>query len=411
MIYTNPDQIGIIACPGGELFAKKLIADLEKISHKKFHGKVRCLSEKYGMSAEEVVRRMNLSLDLRSTGVDAHASPDHYRTASFQIPVRFTRFANGEFKAEILSTVRNVDVFVIQDVENHTPLCLQSSDTPQVLSVNDHIFCLLVSVDAAFQAGAKRVTVVLPAYPYARQHKKKGREGLTAARFGQILEYFGVSRLITLDLHSVEIENSFNQLRVENLHASYQILKALATIENLRNPDLVIMAPDTGSVERNKFYSQTLGRPLGMMYKERDYSRTSKDAGQNNITAIRLLGSVKGKTVFMADDMLGTGGTFLKAIREVKEQGAAKVICAVSLPFFNGPAVDYFEQAWRDGHFHRFIGTNAVYHGAELREREWYLEADVAELFARSIYRVHHNQSISSLMDNRKIIQDLLKGN
>ncbi len=411
MIFSNPDQIGIIACPGGELFAAKLIADLETISHKKFHGKVRCLSEKYGLAPEEVVRQMNLSLDLRSTGVDSHASPNHYRSASFQIPVRFTRFANGEFKAEILSTVRNVDVYIIQDVENHSPLCIPGTEQEQVLSVNDHIFCLLVTVDAAFQAGAKRVTVVIPAYPYARQHKKKGREGLTAARFGQMLEFFGVSRLITLDLHSVEIENSFNRLRVENLHASYQILKALSTIENLRNPDLAIVAPDTGSVERNKFYSQTLGRPLGMMYKERDYSRASQDAAQNNITAVRLLGPVEGKTVFMADDMLGTGGTFLKAIKEVKALGAEKVICAVSLPFFNGPAVDYFEQAYRDGYFHRFIGTNAVFHGAELRDREWYLEADVAELFARSIYRVHYNLSISSLMDNRKIIQDLLKDN
>ena len=87
------------------------------------------------------------------------------------------------------------------------------------------------------------------------------------------------------------------------------------------------------------------------------------------------------------------------------------MICAISLPFFNGTAVDFFEQAYREGHFHRIIGTNAVYHGPELRDREWYLEADVAELFARSIYRVHYNQSISSLMDNRKIIQDLLKGN
>jgi ribose-phosphate pyrophosphokinase len=410
MVYSNPDQIGIIACPGGETFAQKLIADLETISQKKFQAKVKCLSAKYRMPAEEVIRRMNLSLDLRQTNADPRNPSEHYHPASFKVPVRFTRFANGEFKTEILSTVRNIDMFIIQDVENHTPLCVSGSEPPQMLSVNDHIFCLLVTVDAALQAGAKRVTVVLPAYPYARQHKKKGREGLTAARIGQILEYLGVVRLITLDIHSVEIENSFNRLRVENLHASYQILKALARIIDLKDPNLVIIAPDTGSVQRNKFYSATLGRPLGMMYKERDYSRASENADRNNITSARLLGSVQGKTVFMADDMLGTGGTILKAMQELKEQGAEKVICAVSLPFFNGTAIDFFEDAHRKGFFHRLIGTNAVCHGEELHGREWYLEADVVGLFARSIFRVHYNQSISSLMDNRKIIQELLKG-
>ena len=124
MIFSNPDQIGIIACPGAELFSAKLVADLEAISHKKFLGKVHCLSEKYGLPSDEVVRQMNLSLDLRSTGVDSHSSPNHFRSASFQIPVRFTRFANGEFKAEIMSTVRNVDVYILQDVENHVPLCI-----------------------------------------------------------------------------------------------------------------------------------------------------------------------------------------------------------------------------------------------------------------------------------------------
>ena len=96
--------------------------------------------------------------------------------------------------------------------------------------MNDHILCLLVTVDAALQAGALQVTVVLPTFPYSRQHKKKGRESLSAARLGQILESFGVMRIITLDIHSKEIENSFNHLRLENLHGAYQILKMLSTV-------------------------------------------------------------------------------------------------------------------------------------------------------------------------------------
>nr|MQY76678.1 ribose-phosphate diphosphokinase [Spirochaeta sp.] len=260
-------------------------------------------------------------------------------------------------------------------------------------------------------AGAKRVTVVLPTYPYARQHKKKGREGLTAARLGQILESLGVARLITLDLHSKEIENSFSRLHVENLHASYQILRVLSQIENLQSEDLVIISPDTGAMDRNKFFSISLKKPLGLIYKERDYSRVSYTARDSNITSIRLLGEVKNKVVFMADDMLGTGGTILKAMAALKEKGATRIICAVSLPFFNGPAIEQFEEAYRNNMLYRVIGTNAVYHDAGLLDREWYLNAEVDDLFARSIYRIHYNLSLSSLMDNTKIIKDLLEKN
>lgn len=409
MIYSNPDQIGIIACPGGEQFANKLITNLERISTKKIRRKIQALSIKYCLSRDEVMRLININIDQRRTNLNPETPADKFRPASFKIPVHFTRFANGEFKTELLSTVRNMDVYVIQDVENHYPLSFDSDK--QVLSVNDHVFLLFVTIDAAMQAGAKRVTVVLPVYPYARQHKKKGREGLTAARLGQILEYLGVARLITLDLHSKEIENSFNRLRVENLHASYQILKILSQIEDLQSEDLVIISPDTGAMDRNKFFSISLKKPLGLIYKERDYSRVSHTARDSNITSIRLLGEVKDKIVFMADDMLGTGGTILKAMAALKDKGASRIICAVSLPLFNGPAIEQFEEAYRNNILYRVIGTNAVYHDAELLDREWYLNAQVDDLFARSIYRIHYNLSLSSLMDNTKIIKDLLEKN
>jgi ribose-phosphate pyrophosphokinase len=145
-----------------------------------------------------------------------------------------------------------------------------------------------------------------------------------------------------------------------------------------------------------------------MIYKERDYSRVSTSAKQDNITSVHLLGSVEGKTVFMADDLLGTGGTLIRAMRILKERGAARIICAVSLPLFSGNAIEVFEEAYRQGLFWRIIGTNAVYHDKDLLDREWYLSADVTALFARSLYRLHANRSLSSLLDNRAVIQDLL---
>ncbi len=178
---------------------------------------------------------------------------------------------------------------------------------------------------------------------------------------------------------------------------------------DLKDERLVVVAPDTGAVDRSKFYASILGRPLAMLYKERDYSRVAQSAEKGNITDMRLLGSVAGKFVFMSDDMLGTGGTLLKAIRKLKEFGAEKIVCAVSLPLFTAQAVESFQAAWEEGLFTCVIGTNAVYHDASVLERPWYLSADVSHLFARIIYRLHHNRSLGSLLDDRSVIKDLLK--
>ncbi len=412
MISAIPEQIGILPCPGAATFAAKMITDLEEVSQRKFRRKVSFLARKYGISREDIIRRINLTMDLRPTTVDLSQPANQFRSSDFRIPARFTRFANGEYKTEILTSIRNVDVYIVQDVENHYPIPLNQGDRQHyMLSVNDHFFCLLVTIDAALQAGAKRVTAVLPTYPYARQHKKQGREGLTAARLGQFLESAGVERIITLDIHSKEIENTFNRLRLENLHASYQILRALSTLVDLRDPDLVVISPDTGSIGRNKFYANTLRTSLGMLYKERDYSRISMDAKNNNITNVRLLGLVEGKTVFMADDMLGTGGTMLRAMSALKEMGAKSIICAVSLPLFSDGAIEAYDEAYQKGLFFRFIGTNAVYHEKKLLDREWYLSTDLTYLFARTIYRLHAGRSVSSLLDNKKIIQTMLERN
>jgi len=252
------------------------------------------------------------------------------------------------------------------------------------------------------------VTLVLPTYPYSRQHKKSGREALTAAMFGRMCENIGVERIITLDIHSREIENCFSTTHLENLHASYQTLIKLHKIIDFNDPELVVVSPDTGAVQRNKFYAEALHRPLAMLYKERDYSIVSKDAKHSNIKSISLLGDIKGKTVLMADDMIGTGGTLLIAMRKLIDLGAKKIICLVSLPFFNGTARDDFDQAYKEGVFYRIIGTNGVYHDKTLTEKEWFVQADVTELFARVISRLHHGRPLSPLLDNRQFIHRLV---
>lgn len=408
MRFSKPINLGIIACPGAEAFTDDIVLHLKKYYTRKHKSRVELISRAYGISQDELERKINLLLDIDDTNFNTVIDSEKYRMPEFKVDAKFTRFANGEFKSEIRSSVRGMDVFIIQDVENHYPLDINKNGSKHILSVNDHVFTLFSTVDAVIQSGAKSISVIVPAYPYARQHKRKGREALTAALFGRILENMGVSRIITLDIHSKEIENALNRCRLEDLHASYQIIKTLFSLIDVEKSDIVIVSPDTGAVERNKFYAGSLKKPLAMLYKERDYSKVSTDAKASNITSMHLLGNVKDKIVFMADDMIGTGGTMIKAMQHLREMGASKVICAISLPFFTSNAIENFDDAYSKGYFDKIIGTNAVYHNEDLYSKEWYLNASISDLFARVISRLYQERTLSPLIDNSKIIQRLL---
>ncbi|MDR1868200.1 MAG: ribose-phosphate diphosphokinase [Treponema sp.] len=407
MNYGNPSNLGIIACPGGEVFANQIIRHLIKGHTRTFNRIVNDLSKRFELDRNVVIKRMRFNNEaaiILASSANSGCS-EHY--THFKIPTRFSLFANGEVKADIQESIRGKDIYIVQDVENHYPLAMEGCAKHAVLSVNDHLMTLFVTVDAAREAGAGRITAVLPVYPYSRQHKKKGREGITAPRIGQVLEFLGVNRIITLDLHSRDIGNAFNRMILENLHASYQIIRELTRLPGILDNDFVVVAPDTGAVDRNKFYATTLKKPLALLYKERDYSRVSYDARDTNIENMKLLGDVHGKTVFMADDMLGTGGTLLKAMQYIREQGAKKVLAAISLPLFSGKAVQFFDEAYKEGFFYRIIGTNAVYQ-EEILKREWYRSVNITGLFAQVIARIHQNTSLSPLLDNRDIINKLL---
>jgi ribose-phosphate pyrophosphokinase len=403
MNYSSPANLGVLACPGGEVFAEEVISHLKTGYRRIFERTTAELAKRYSLDVKYVSHRVNFINDAIAPLPHLPGDIEKFRSPRFKIPARFTCFANSEIKAEILESIRGKDIYIFQDVENRYPVNFNNGELKKVLSVNDHLMTLQVTVDAAKSAGADRVTLVLPVYPYSRQHKAKGREGLTAGRVGKILEFLGVSRIITLDIHSREIGNSFNCLRLENLHASYQIIRALSRLPGVLTDDFAVVSPDTGAVDRNKFYATALKKPLALLYKERDYSKVSQDALENNIAEIKLLGCVRDKTVFMADDMLGTGGTLLEAMKFLKSQGAGKVICAISLPLFSGDAISYFDGAYKEGLFYRIIGTNAVYQ-EEVVKREWYISVNITKLFARTISRLHQGLSLSSILDNRDII-------
>ncbi|MDR2480187.1 MAG: ribose-phosphate diphosphokinase [Treponema sp.] len=405
MKYSNPANLAVIACPGGEIFADEVIIHLKRLYRRNIERTTAELAKRCNLSTGEVVQQINFINEIVSSGPPV--SREKCPVPRFRIPVNFTLFPNGEVKAEIQESIRGKDVYIFQDMENHYPVRFSGGEVKKALSINDHLMTVFVTIDAARQAGAQRVTLVIPLYPYARQHTAKGREGLTASRIGKIFEGLGVNHVITLDIHSRDIMNAFSRMRLENLHASYQIIRTLSRLDGILNDDFVVVSPDTGAVDRNKFFASALKKPLALLYKERDYSRISKDASETNISQIRLLGNVKDKTVFMADDMLGTGGPLIKGMRILKENGARRIICSISLPLFSGDAVSYFDEAYKEGLFYRIIGTNAVYQ-EEVLQREWYISVNISSLFAQVISRLHQNLSLSGLLDNREVISRLL---
>lgn len=409
MPYSEPSDLSVIACPGGEAFADEIISHLKHIYKHRFGLKRDVISKRYEIDKNTLIRDINYYNDLTTSELYVCGNIEKYRPAQFKTEIDFTHFLNGELKTQVKTCIRGKNVFIVQDVANEQVLTLNNGTIQKKMSVNDHIMALLVTLDAVRRAGAASIALVLPTYPYSRQDKKKGREGLTASLVGHMFESLGASRIMTLDIHSREIENAFCHLNIENLHASYQIMRELIKLVDIsgETEDLVIVAPDTGAVERNKFYATGLKKPLAMIYKERDYSVITQSATETNIKNINLLGDVKGKVAFLADDMLGSGGTLLKAMEFLKNQGATKVIAAISLPFFNGNAIELFNEAYQKGHFYRIIGTNAVYH-EELLQYEWYIKTDVSGLFANIITRLQHGQSLSNLLDNRGIIEKLV---
>lgn len=409
MSIIMPHRLGVITGPGSEYLSGKVLKHLRRLYAERYNKLAKNIEYRYDLTSDEVLKQASLIDDFNSKKIPSGKRPTTYTCPKFDIQVKYTKFLNGEVKAEILEPVRGLRLYLIYDVTNLAPIKIAGCEEPESFTLNDHLMFIFTTVQAARLAGAESVTLVLPTYPYSRQHKKSSREALTASLFAQFCETMDViDRIITLDIHSKEIENAFRSVHLENLHPSYHILLELKKIIDFKDPNITVVAPDTGAIARNKFYAQVLHRPLAMLYKERDYSVVTTDAQHNNIKGTKLLGSVENQTVIIADDMLSSGGTMITAMRKLREFGAKKIICVVSLPFFNGNAIETFDQANKEGVFDYIIGTNAVYHGDDLLSKKWYIQADVSELFARVISRLHHGRSISPLLDNTKIVQRLV---
>ena len=331
-------KLSILACESGRPFAKKI---LDKIIKKK--GEVKFIS------SSEV------------------------------------KFANTERKAVIKESIRGADVYIIQDVEN----------SANEYSVDENLRALKTAIDAVYRSDANHITAVIPVFPYARQDKQEGREGITAAAVAREIEDVNANQVITLDVHNEAIAGFFRKAKFENLHASKNIIDYIKDNKNDFNPkNLVVMSPDVGGARRAKHYAKMLGVNLILAYKDRNYDIP------NSIESIQIVGEVKGKDVLIVDDMIDTAETLINVVKKAKEKGAKKIYVACSLALFNGPSIERIKKAYEERYLTAVIGTDAVYHGPDFeRKHPWYKEVSVAGYFAEVINRLNHSKSISKLLE------------
>jgi ribose-phosphate pyrophosphokinase len=277
------------------------------------------------------------------------------------------RFSDGEIYFQILENVRGADVFVVQPC--HAP-------------VDCHLLELLLMIDAFKRASAWRITAVLPYYCYARQDRKdKPRVPISAKLVADLLETAGASRALTLDLHAPQIQGYFD-VPVDHLYGSPVLVEHF---RHLNLPNLTVVSPDAGGVERARFFAKKLDAPLAIVDKRRIDVNVSE--------VMHLIGDVKGRPALVIDDMIDTAGTLVKTAEALLENGATKVYAACTHAVLSGPSVERITKS----KIEEVVVTDSVPLSDEARNISRIKVLSVAGLLARGIQSIHEETSISEL--------------
>ncbi len=276
-------------------------------------------------------------------------------------------FSDGENYCQIDENVRGADVFVVQ---------------PTSSPVNDHVMELLILLDAFRRSSASRITAVMPYFGYARQDKKdKPRVPIAAKLMADLLTASGADRILTMDLHTAQIQGFFN-IPVDHLFAAPVLLDA---IRELNLDDLVIVSPDVGGVARARAIAKRLGASLAIIDKRR--------TGKNETEVLNVIGDVEGRNVLILDDIIDTAGTLVQAEEALRGQGARKTYAAAVHPVLSGPALERIEASGIES----LLVTNTIPLDAALARCPKIRSFTIAPLLGEAIQRIHQGTSVSSL--------------
>jgi ribose-phosphate pyrophosphokinase len=287
------------------------------------------------------------------------------------IPTKVFNFANGEIYVRFEESVRGSDAFV-----------LQSHATP----INEWIMEQLIMVDALKRASAKRITVVMPFYGYARQDKKhRGREPISARLIADLFKTAGADRLMAVDLHTAQIQGFFDG-PVDHLWAMPILARYVQTKYDSSN--MTVVSPDAGRVRVADLWADKLGTPLAIIHKRRDPNEA------NQVRVHEVVGAVEGRTCLVVDDMIDTAGTITQAADALLASGAADVLVTATHAVLSGPAVDRL----KNSRVREVVVTNTLPIPDEHRFDKL-TTLSIAPLIARAIREVFEDGSVTSLFD------------
>lgn len=327
---------------------------------------------KEAKAATERKRARNLSEDRRFKLFSGTANRALAEEIANHIGVKvgeakLQRFADGEVYFQLLDNVRGVDVFVVQ---------------PTCFPVDQHLVELFIMIDALKRASAARITVVVPYYGYARQDRKdRPRVAISAKLVADLLTTAGANRALFVDLHAAQIQGFFD-IPVDHMFASPVLV---SYFKDLNLPNLTVVSPDAGGVERARHFAQKMEAPLAIVDKRR--------TDINVAEVMNIVGDVSGKTCLIIDDIIDTAGTLVKTVDALYANGAKAVYACASHAVLSGPAIDRIANS----RLEQVVVTNTI----PLREAAQKLEKikvlSVAGLLGAAIENIHLETSVSTL--------------
>ncbi len=280
------------------------------------------------------------------------------------------RFSDGELWFKYNENIRGCDVFLVQ-----------STQPPA-----EHLMELLIMIDAAKRSSARRITAVIPYFGYARQDRKdQPRVAITSKLVADLLTAAGADRVLTMDLHAAQIQGFFN-IPFDHLYASAIFMDFYRA---KKIPDLVVVAPDVGSIKIARAYGQYLGAPIAIVDKRRP--------AQNVSEVMNVIGEVAGHNVLMVDDMIDTGGSITRAAETIRQKGGKEIYAACTHGLLSGDAVDKIEKS----PISELVLTDTIPLKPEVKSEKIKV-LTASALFGEAIRRIHYEESISSLfVDHR----------
>ncbi|MBR6769972.1 MAG: ribose-phosphate pyrophosphokinase [Lachnospiraceae bacterium] len=331
-----------------------------------------------------------------------------YTEDNYLANISCPRFGSGEGKAVFHESIRGKDLFFLVDVCNHS-ITYKMNGYINHTSPDDHYQDLKRLISAA-TGKAHRINVIMPFLYEGRQHKRNGRESLDCAYAIEELSKMGVSNFVTFDAHDPRVQNAAPLSGFDNFIPPYQFIQALLrTEENLiiDKYHTVVISPDEGALDRAIYFANVLGVDTGMFYKRRDYSTIVN--GKNPIVAHEFLGdNIEGKDVIIIDDMISSGGSMLDTARQLKERKARRVfICCTFGLFTDG--LEAFDTAFEKGYFDKVVTTNLTYQLPDLKERAYYVEADMSKFLASIIDFMNHDSSMVNVYTPTEKIHEILR--